>query len=195
VLYVQMDVWYSLAGFDAEALFASLPQVLARATGAQENDVAEALNASPGLEQLLQNVFTASVPSSLTERYQASVDALASHEPLLAYELSGRAEAPRTIQDSHEKIKAFGAPTNTPEDQPFLDAFNPALARESRKRLISVFEVDIDRVSKLLGRSTKREARAVLARVRAGMKDATITELASAVRELMNRVGLLRGAT
>lgn len=186
-----MDVWYSLAGFDAEAVFASLPQVLARATGAHQNDIAEALNASPGLEELLRNVFTASVPSSLAERYQSSVDALASHEPLLAYELTGRADAPRTIADSHDKIKAFGASTNTPDDQPFLDAFNPALARESRKRLISVFEMDIDRVSRLLGRATKREARAILARVRAGMKDATITKLASAIRELMNRVGLL----
>jgi hypothetical protein len=163
VLWCQLDLWSEVKRSDlgdgVEILFAKI---------AARSGVPIAVFAPPEArakiaEILAENLIPKRDPQ-LDSKYEASVEVLASYEPVLAYRLSGKTELQRHKEQSDSYISAvvqqFG--TNSEVDNAALGALNPFARAEVLRSALYIIEEDIGIVANYLGRRTQRQVKRIL---------------------------------
>lgn len=169
VLFNQLDLWVEIKRADVEPVVPVLIEKFQQALlkrGASQDQVNGLFNIplTPLIDLLKQMKLV--TPERIKERYQESVNQLASIDPLLAYQLSGR---PQT--DFNETVDAFiekaaeleGSRVRMPDTASAVTYFSSFIKNYGQQRTLTTMEDDIvdvaRKISYLYAFRTRRRIR------------------------------------
>jgi hypothetical protein len=157
VLWCQLDLWTALSRYDLTGALEVVMPRFADRLGVVEADLSPANNREVVAELVADNILPDREPD-LDLKYAASVEALASFEPVLAYRLSGKTE----LQFYREQVNSYMAAAvdrlpMEPTDPAMLKSFISFLQKEMLRTVKKILQDDMEAVGKHLNRRTRRD--------------------------------------